>query len=232
MAALANHNALALAASPERKKLRVGVYAASPLQPRWAVEALAKLAASDFAEVRLIDAGRGLPAAPTLAWKLYGALDRRLFGAAPTDPVALGEHLPQGSPDAELDIAFALGAVEDARLEGKARYGVWRFCFGSDGAQGEALAGLPEVARAEPLSASGLKVRLAADRPARMAYQSWSRTYPFSVARNRDQLLRKTAEFANIHQRSPTRCSVASTRRTSSSSTYSRLHCSGKSTQR
>jgi len=86
--------------------------------------------------------------------------------------------------------------VDDARLEGKARYGVWRFCFGGDGAQGEALAGLPEVARAEPLSASGLKVRLAADRPARMAYQSWSRTYPFSVARNRDQLLRKTAEFA------------------------------------
>jgi hypothetical protein len=39
-------------------------------------------------------------------------------------------------------------------------------------------------------------VRLAADRPARLAYQSWSRTYPFSVARNRDQMLRKTAEFA------------------------------------
>ena len=196
MAALANHNALALAASPEPKKLRVGVYADSPLQPRWAVEALAKLAAADFAEVRLIDAGRARPAAPTLPWRLYGALDRRLFGAAPTDPVALGEHLAQGSPDAELDIVFALGAVDDARLEGKARYGVWRFCFGGDGAQGEALAGLPEVARAEPLSASGLKVRLAADRPARIAYQSWSRTYPFSVARNRDQLLRKTAEFA------------------------------------
>ena len=194
MAALANH--IALAASPQPKKLRVGVYAASPLQPRWAVEALAKLAAADFAEVRLIDAGRGRPAAPTLPWKLYGALDRRLFGAAPIDPVALGEHLAQGSPDAELDIVFALGAVDDARLEGKARYGVWRFCFGGDGAQGEALAGLPEVARAEPLSASGLKVRLAADRPARIAYQSWSRTYPFSVARNRDQLLRKTAEFA------------------------------------
>src|SRR5437588_621876 len=67
---------------------------------------------------------------------------------------------------------------------------------GADGALGETLAGLPEVAAAEPLSASGLKVRLAADRPARLAYQSWARTYPFSVARHRDQLLRKTAEFA------------------------------------
>src|SRR5206468_9961068 len=95
-----------------------------------------------------------------------------------------------------LDIALALGAIDDACLEGRARYGVWRFCFGADGAQGETLAGLPEVARAEPLSASGLKVRLAADRPARLAYQSWSRTYPFSVARHRGHLLNKTAEFA------------------------------------
>jgi hypothetical protein len=195
VAALANPN-LALAASPQRRKLRVGVYADSPMQPRWAVEALAKLAASEFAEVYLIEAGRGQPAAPTLAWQLYGALDRRFFGRAPTDPLPLAEHLPGGSPEGQLDIAFALGAVDDACLEGRARYGVWRFCFGADDAQGEALGGLPEVARAEPLSASGLKVRLAADRPVRLAYQSWSRTYTFSVARNRDQLLRKTAEFA------------------------------------
>jgi len=195
VAALANPN-LALAASPQRRKLRVGVYADGPRQPRWAVEALAKLAASDFAEVYLIDAGRGEPAAPALAWQLYGALDRRLFGRAPTDPVPLAEYLAGGSPEGQLDIAFALGAVDDACLDGRARYGVWRFCFGADGGQGETLAGLPEVARAEPLSASGLKVRLAADRPVRFAYQSWSRTYPFSVARHRDQLLRKTAEFA------------------------------------
>lgn len=187
---------LALAASPQRKKLRVGVFADAPLQPRWVVEALAKLAAAQFAEVRLIEAGRGAPGAPTLPWRLYDRLDRRLFGGAPTDPVLLTDQLPPGAPDAPLDIAFALGAVDDARLEGRARYGVWRFCFGADGAAGESLAGVPEVAAAEPLSASGLKVRLAADRPARLAYQSWARTYPFSVARNSDQLLRKTAEFA------------------------------------
>jgi hypothetical protein len=191
-----NPQSLALAASPQRKKLRVGVYADSPLQPRWAVESLAKLAASDFADVRLIETGRGTPAGASLAWQLYGALDARLFGSAPTDPVLLSERLPQGSPEVELDIVFALGAFDDAHLEGRARYGVWRFCFGADGAQGESLAGLPEVASAEPLSASGLKVKLGSDRPAKLAYQSWARTYAFSVARNRDQLLRKTAEFA------------------------------------
>jgi len=41
-----------------------------------------------------------------------------------------------------------------------------------------------------------VKVRAAPDRPARLAYQSRARTYPFSVARNRGQLLSKTAEFA------------------------------------
>src|SRR5204863_8923750 len=105
---------VALAASAHPRKLRVGVYADGPQQPRWAVAALAKLAASDFAEVYLIETGRGQPAAPTLAWRLYGALDRRLFGRAPTDPVPLADHLASGSPEGQLDIAFALGAIDDA----------------------------------------------------------------------------------------------------------------------
>jgi len=187
---------LALAASPQPKKLRIGVFADGALQPRWVVEALARLRDAEFADVRLIETGAGAPAASALTWRLYGALDRRVFGAEPSDPMPLVTELAPGSPEAPLDIAFALGNVDDTKLQGRARYGVWRFCFGADGALGEALAGMPEVAAAEPISASGLKVRLAADRPARLAYQSWSRTYPFSVARNRDQMLRKTAEFA------------------------------------
>jgi hypothetical protein len=187
--------ALALAASPLPKKLRVGVFADGPLQPRWVAEALAKLGASDFAEVRLVDMGSARPPSPSAAWRLYANLDHRFFGSDPTDLVVLAEHVPAGS-EQPLDVAFALGEVDDSALDGKARYGVWRFCFGADGAQGETFAGLAEVTAAEPLTASGVKVRLAPDRPARLAYQSWSRTYPFSVARNRDQLLRKTAEFA------------------------------------
>src|SRR5205814_5075029 len=167
-----------------------------PLQPRWVVEALAKLAASDFADVRLVEIGGELPASPSAPWRLYGALDRRVFGADPTEPMVLADALPLSAHDGGLDVAFALGAVDESTLHGKARYGVWRFCCGADGAYGETFAGLREVAVAEPLTASGVKVRVAADRPARLAYQSWSRTYPFSVARNREQLLSKTAEFA------------------------------------
>jgi hypothetical protein len=188
--------ALALAASPLQKKLRVGVFADGPLQPRWVAEALAKLGASEFADVRLIESGRGMPPASSMPWRVYGAFDRKFFGTDPTDLVPLAEHLQSSSAETQLDVAFALGEVDDSALDGRARYGVWRFCFGADGAQGETFAGLREVAAAEPLTASGVKVRLAPDRPARLAYQSWSRTYPFSVARNRDQLLRKTAEFA------------------------------------
>ena len=194
MAAL-SQGALALAASPQLRKLRVGVFADGPLQPRWVAEALAKLGATDFADVFLAQAGNGAPPGASLPWQLYANLDRRFFGDDPTDPVPLAEYVPAGG-EGPLDVAFALGEVDDSALDGRARYGVWRFCFGADGAHGETYAGLREVAAAEPLAASGVKVRLAPDRPARLAYQSWSRTYPFSVARNRGQLLNKTAEFA------------------------------------
>jgi len=187
--------ALALAPSPLQKKLRVGIFADGPLQPRWMVEALAKLAAADFAEVRLAYVGSLVPAAPGATWRLYSRFDRRFFGADPTDLVSLAEGFSFASGE-PLDVAFALGEVDDSALDGKARYGTWRFCFGADGAQPETFAGLAEVAGGEPLTASGVKVRLAADRPARLAYQSWSRTYPFSVARHRGHLLNKTAEFA------------------------------------
>ena len=190
MAAVGN---LAVAANPQVRKLRVGVFADSPLQPRWAVEALARLAASDFAEVRLVESGATALARPSAPWRLYGALDRRLFGADPTDLVPIAAEMAKGGSE-QLDVAFALGAVDDERLDGIAGYGVWRFCFGPDGAHGETLAGLREVAAGEPLTASGVKIRL--HNCVKLAYQSWSRTYPFSVARNRDQLLRKTAEFA------------------------------------
>src|SRR5205085_654400 len=41
------------------RKLRVGVFADARRQPRWMVDAFAKVAASDFAEVVLIAAGSG-----------------------------------------------------------------------------------------------------------------------------------------------------------------------------
>ena len=213
--------AVALRDFPQPRRLRIGVFADTPVQPGWIGEAFARLAAADFAEVVLVEAGaehpgaepaalasafaglaavesvpaalmRGDAALPAL-WQLYSRLDRRLFDAGEDEPCDLRACLPAGG--GELDVAFALGALDDAALDGRARYGVWRFCFGPQGAQAEGLAGVPEVAREEPLTASGVMVRLSRDEPARLAYQSWSRTCAFSVARNRDHL-RKTAEFA------------------------------------
>jgi hypothetical protein len=179
-----------VAAIPTARRLRVGVFADAPLQPRWLVEALARLAASDFADVILVEVGAargGMTFGAPLAWGLYSALDRRVFSAGAGDAgeyIAL-QGLVQGS-GSDLDVALALGNVDDRELYARARYGVWR--FEADGTS--------EVVNGEAMSGSALVARFGEGRPARVAYQSWSRTYPFSVSRNRNQLLRKTGEFA------------------------------------
>lgn len=194
----------AVATSPEPRKLRVGVFCDSRLQPRWIVEAFDKLARSDFAEIALIAAGEARPSEPVL-WRAYNGLDRWAFGRGDDPGVRVDfvsgvphkKFLPfektKGPFPSDLDVAFAVGAIDDTQLDGLARYGVWRFYFEG----GEAMAGFREVARGEPLTGSGLRVRPAPGAPARLAYQSWSRTYPLSAARNREQLLAKTAEFAS-----------------------------------
>ena len=212
----------ALAANPQPsarsaaqpRRLRVGLFADTLEQPRWLAEAFAKVAQSPFAEVTLVGVSRQGPrlARPgdSLVWSAYGQLDRWAFArgedpGAPVDLAAavrpkrlltLGSEADIVQASADHDVAFALGGFDDSQLDGIARYGVWRFYFGSGGEEGEALAGFREVADNAALSGSGLKVRLAPGALPRSAYQSWSRTYPFSVARNRAQLLAKTAEFA------------------------------------
>jgi len=194
------------------RKLRVGLFADSALQPRWVIEAFAKVAASEFAEIVVIATAAAPPAAAPWWWRLYARLDRRVFGAGtnPEERLDLALYVPHEGPalhlkkgsdpacflDLDLDVAFALGEFDDAWLDGMARLGVWRFCFGSARDGCETLAGVREVAEGAALTGSGLKVRLAPGAEPRLAYQSWSRTYPLSVARNRDQLLAKTAEFA------------------------------------
>jgi hypothetical protein len=212
-ASAAVETAVSQAARPRR--LRVGLFVDARLQPRWAIEAFAKAARSEFAEIALIaileEGRRERHDSPAMRW--YSKLDRWAFRVRdPAELVDIAEALQQKityfydpkTAARDLDVAFALGEFDDSVLDGVARYGVWRFYFGDGGATGgsggtpgagEALAGWLEVAEGAPLSASGLKARLASDGPARLAYQSWSRTYPFSVARNRAELLLKTSEF-------------------------------------
>jgi hypothetical protein len=195
-----------VAAGAVARPLKIGLFVDSRRQPAWVVDAFARVAASEFAEVALIVEMGGRAPRDPLAWRLYSPFDRWAF-ARGEDPgaradisarVVHGAFLPYGpgmlEASLDLDVAFAIGEFDDTALDGIARHGVWRFYFGDR--EGEALAGFREVAQNEPLSGSGLKVRLAPRAVPRLAYQSWSRTYPFSAARNRDQLLAKTALFA------------------------------------
>ena len=204
--------------SPEiRRKLRIAVFADSPLQPRWLVEGFAKVAASDFAEVVAVVEDSATPQALPWLLRAYGRVDSRLFGSQPdlSELIDLKTRVPHirfltpPNRDAgqaviaawraeltrlRLDVAFALGEADDRVLEGVAKYGVWRYCFGEERGSLETLAGFREVIAGAPVTASGLKVRWGAAQE-RLVYQSWSRTFPFSVARNREYFLRKTAEF-------------------------------------
>ena len=173
------------------RRLRVGLYADSPQQPRWVLEAFARLFGADYATLAAVAVGAAPAPAEPLLWSAYRGIDRWKFGSdlsEPADLALLGMPIGRGAEHLErrdLDVVFALGAVDDTALDGIASCGVWRF----------SVDGRSEVLRGEPLTASALKVRLTAGAVPRLAYRSWSRTYPLSVARNRRQLLEKTAEF-------------------------------------
>lgn len=180
--------------------------ASSAKQPAWVAEAFAKVAASDFAEITGLFIFHEDPRPDPVLLRLYGKLDRWAFGADPAATADLGEALAHGNlihhPTTEqllaldLDVLFVVGDLDDRAYDGIARYGVWRFCFGPERADPESLAAWREVAEGAPVTGSGIKVRLTANAAPRLAYQSRSRTYPLSVARNRDRVLRKTTEFA------------------------------------
>ena len=201
----------------------MGVFADSAQQPRWIVEALAKVASSDFAEIVVVcvenrgqttvshgaervfrdSENRGL----SPVFSLYALLDRKLFGGSNwTEPCNVERLVPASrrqsletlrSEDGSrnLDVAFAVGAIDDAALEGLAKCGTWRYCFGDGHGTCEPLAGIREVIDAAPVTSSGIRIHLGAGLPDRVAAQSWSRTLPFSVARSRDNLFAKTTEF-------------------------------------
>ena len=171
------------------------MFAGARTQPRWVVDAFAKIARSECAEIAAIGiAGKESTGEPVLL-RTYQGLDQWAFGVDDgAEPVDLLDELPYGrllTPPfddllaLDLDVAFAIGDLDETPLDGVARLGVWRF----------QVDGMAEVAAGEPLSASALLVRLAPRATPRIAYESWSRTDPLSISRNRAALLRKTAEF-------------------------------------
>ncbi|HEY2628658.1 MAG TPA: hypothetical protein VGI57_05990 [Usitatibacter sp.] len=192
-------------ASLAREKLRVGVVADSARQPRWIADALAKVAASGFSELAFLSCERRerTPASNFL-WRSYELLDRTAFarGADWSRPTDIAELVPPSRRqpisryDGDvLDVIFAIGDVDDASLEGMARHGVWRYCFGEEQAIRESSACVREVIEGAPVTVSGIRVRLGQDTDDRIVYRSWSRTLPLSVAKNRGNVFAKATGF-------------------------------------
>lgn len=198
--------------------LRVGLFADSPEQPRWLCAAFAKVAAAECAEIVLVCAGGQRAVAGSRLLRLYDRLDRRLFAPGPDLSAAVDlmsslpvvPFLPLPDPAAaagraawraqvleqRLDVAFALGPVDDSLLDGLARYGTWRYGFGEDLEPDETRAGWREVAESRPVTSSGLVARTGDGNGERIVYRSSARTFQFSIARNRNNMQRKTLEFA------------------------------------
>jgi hypothetical protein len=177
-------NDASASSAPAARRLRVGVVADAAMQPRWLVEALAKVAASDFAELAFVDVRTSLGAgregfAPR---NLYTRLDERLFGrgnwSQPADVRLLVPGSRERACDQLVDVIVALGDVADDSLLACARHGVWRYW----------------VRPGREITGSGLLVRTA-DGAERLVHPSWSRTFDFSVARTRDCVFAKSAEF-------------------------------------
>ena len=187
--------------APSRRRLRVGVVADGPLQPRWLVNALARVAGSEFAELAWIQVSPGdrkPRSGHPLVWSLYRALDRKLFAAGDwSRPVDVTSLMPPHRRHVEpepVDVVVALGDADDDRVEPLARHGVWRYCFGSDRHTCEPDAAIREVLEGAEVTGCGLRIRRRGH-GTRLAYESWSRTQPFSVARNRDNVFAKSTEF-------------------------------------
>jgi hypothetical protein len=193
-------------------RIRVGVFADATLQPRWMVEALAKAAVSQCAEIVLVTTAGTEPSAKApLLWRAYCRADHAVFGGGTDRSGAwdVNRVVPRERRivrdeagawharvlEAKLDVAFVLGDVNEDEAAAYARFGAWRFFFGEAQGTSEALAGLDEVLSAAPVTASGLRIHLGRGQPDRIAYQSWSRTFPFSLAKSRTALFAKTAQF-------------------------------------
>lgn len=195
-----------------KPRLRVGVFADTACQPRWIVEALAKVASSAHAELSAVATGDGGAQGAPFLWSVYTRLDRKAFGgldwSAEGDVAGLVSAerrlvLPAAGQqdgwrarlrDARLDVAFVIGDVDTKLLEGLARFGTWRYAFGeSQGAQ-ECLAGVREVLDATTVIASGIRIQRPG-LPDRLACPSWSRTFPFSVSRSRHAMFAKSSDF-------------------------------------
>ncbi|MCW5800897.1 MAG: hypothetical protein KIT31_00680 [Deltaproteobacteria bacterium] len=184
-----------------REPLRVGVAlddARSRRAPAWVARAIEYIQAS--AEARIVAIlDRGPPPQPSVARRAYDALDRRLFRIAndPLAAVAVDDRLagvpidlPERARDHRLDVIIDFGAPPIAAAA--ARHGVWSYSFGDP---------LRDILTRTPVTGSFVH-----DAEGNALYESWARTDPVSLRRNRTSSHWKASTFAarllrDLHRR-------------------------------
>lgn len=214
-------------------RLRIGLFAATRTQPRAIVEAFAGIAASDYAEIVAIAAGRRAEPELSWLWRACRRIDRWISAgrADAAEAVDLAEcldsphvlEMPERLAEypivdiwlaevlrLRLDVAFVLGDIDEQAIKGVARFGAWRFGFGAGASPREGLEGFREVADGSPMTVASLRATLAGEGE-RLLYESRSRTASFSLFGNRDKLLRRAARFPGrvlreVHRRARGDC--------------------------
>ena len=200
-----------------RPRLRIALCVSSRMQPHAIVEALAGIAASEFAEIVLIAVSMWPAPDIPWRWRAYRKIDQWAFRTMPKSSefvdlfsrlegirsLTLPQHIAnpvvvniwQAEIAAlRLDVAFVLGDFEHNALRNLARFGVWHFEFGTRTWGCAGLEGFQEVADGEAITTSRLSALLP-DGGEKLLYESRSRTAPFSMTRNREKLLRRAAQF-------------------------------------
>ena len=156
-----------------------------------------------------------------MLFSLWSALDQKMFGHAP-DPMQTHDvTLPLGTvpsirvnwrgrvstlgfgsgelkviQEHALDVAFWCATSRPlGTLSALAKHGVWCIFFGTTRSRDDSLAGFWEVVNGRPQSLSGVMALGESAKSDRVIYTSSARTYPYSFCRNRENLLRKSAEF-------------------------------------
>ena len=192
-------------------RLKIGILMESVIQPQWVYQVVDDIKQSSIAEISvvLLDSGRGDIRDRTtvfkwwgcLLWRCYESLDRKLLkkGPDPFDDRDLSSMLPEcprlpfsraaDLQKYDLDVVFHSGSRKLSRNELKiAKYGVWSYQHGDP-------PGFWEVIEKQPTTRMVLR-KLTEDGAGAVLGQSWSRTFIYSVYKNKTSVYPKASFLA------------------------------------
>ncbi|WP_089721450.1 glucosamine inositolphosphorylceramide transferase family protein [Candidatus Entotheonella palauensis] len=217
-----------------RRKLKLGLWLDAMTVPAWAYAMLERLHGSPFAEIQVIICPVPAPCPRprwqwrTLVYDMFHALDQRLWQMQPdafaprhlhmllkelplheVRPVWRDGHWNLAAADLEainpydLDVLIDLGCGEpmEALDAAPTRYGVWRYRHGID----HGVPGFWEVMRQQAVTYTQVELHLGSGASKQVVFRSAAPTYPWSPARNRQDVSWKSVamlprELERLHR--------------------------------